>query len=832
MADLFSPAKFDADDCRIKTAGTGDAIDPKHILVDPDSDNILTNDPATGLKVVAEDFISAEEGNIAKASQADGGVLVKCADMISDAECNAISVNSDGKLELKPEDLISDVMGGNPLGINPDDCKLYINPCLLPGPQNIVSKDEDNLIVEDPEDCSALLKYNHVVSEDAGNLIQPGTDGKLNVNMQYLSDRGYIGAGLVYVEKQDGSHVLQVAACDGLWFEEGTVEDASGNAYQAKWLKVRLDDDQNILFFKDEDGCVDCFTSCDSLSIDFSLNSSGNYLRILDHGGQVYSRIPLTNGLESLANGGITINTLDTLGNGTSDLPISAKAIRAMIDSEGTGGLIWNDLNLLEVDFSKMPMDKIESLMASLRIPIMLEGHTQFYVNINSSAAKDVFRESYIDSQGNEQWRYYGRSPAYPWKTLSEATQILSQNYNLGRWNAYLNVVPATGSNEYSGQVSLPSIARTTGSVVIRPEGDNPRFATSVTTNASAGCFVHTGGEWYVDDADITLVIGSAVRDSNTFPKLISSSDMTGKLHLRRANLAFVDSTPVTGVKPNVRLINLSGGSIIISGGGTWQGTKTNSNVYWYYIENGSILEVSRSGNADVTPEYHVSGSFNVFARALTQGLYRITGTHNDPVYIYDPATAVGKHYETNTGGTIATYVATVADREVYFPGNTAGTMDLQTSSWVTPLGDDGEGFAPIPHDHTTTMYGGGTATRYGHVKLTDSLDDTDHCASSSVALSACAGALLKQMFSNYVFGFQIITGDNYTSGNITFPSAGTWACYLTSAQTNNLGTNVQGWEPVVVTTDSSGVVSASEFVGNNTSGSNEYYRLLAFRIG
>lgn len=333
MADLFSPAKFDADDCRIKTAGTGDAIDPKHILVDPDSDNILTNDPATGLKVVAEDFISAEEGNIAKASQADGGVLVKCADMVSDAECNVISVNSDGKLELKPENLISDVMGGNPLGINPDDCKLYINPCLLPGPQNIVSKDEDNLIVEDPEDCSALLKYANVVSEDAGNLIEPGSDGKLSVQMQDIVDKGYFGAGLVYVERQDGSHVLQVAACNGLTFNEGDKTDVRGNTYHAKWLTIDLDDNQNLLYFVAGDGCTECFEGCGQLSIEFSLNANGEKLRILDRSGNVYKQINLSNGLQGDGSGGLTINTLDSIGAGTSDLPVSAKAVKAAIDA-------------------------------------------------------------------------------------------------------------------------------------------------------------------------------------------------------------------------------------------------------------------------------------------------------------------------------------------------------------------------------------------------------------------------------------------------------------------------------------------------------------------
>ena len=326
MADLFSPAKFDYEECRIKTAGTGDAIDPKHIAVDPASDNLITNDPALGLKVVADDLISAEEGNVAKKSQADGGILVKPADMVSDDNCNALDLGTDGKLRLRPEDLISDVNGGNPLGVNPEDCKLFINPCLLPGPQNIVSNDEGNLIIRDPDDCSALLKYQNVVSEDAGNLIEPGTDGKLKITMQDVVDKGYIGAGLVYVERQDGSHVLQVAACNGLTFNEGDKTDVRGNIYHAKWLSIDLDENQNLLYFVSGDGCTECFEGCGQLSIEFSMNANGQWLRILDRNGNVYKRISLNNGLTASNDGGLTINTLDTLDR-NNDAPISSKAV-------------------------------------------------------------------------------------------------------------------------------------------------------------------------------------------------------------------------------------------------------------------------------------------------------------------------------------------------------------------------------------------------------------------------------------------------------------------------------------------------------------------------
>lgn len=329
-----SPQYFDSSVCAVKPMADGDKVAVKHIPVSAAEGNLLSAEP-DGLAVTADDFISSEEGNLLKKSNADGGALLKAGDIIADEACNILSVTNDGKVTFHVGDLISTVEGGNVLGVNPDDCKLFINPCLLPGPQNIVSKDEGNLIVKDAEDCSALLRFRDAVSEDAGNLIQPGTDGKLNVNMQYMVDRGYFGAGLVYVEKQDGSHVLQVAACDGLKFEEGSVTDTYGNSYTAKWLQVNLDESQNVLIFKEREGCVECFTDCKQLSIEFSLNASGERLRILDSTGAVFTDCALSNGLQGDGNGGLTINTLDAISTTapTNDLPVSSKAVKAAIDA-------------------------------------------------------------------------------------------------------------------------------------------------------------------------------------------------------------------------------------------------------------------------------------------------------------------------------------------------------------------------------------------------------------------------------------------------------------------------------------------------------------------
>lgn len=243
---------------------------------------------------------------------------IPVSDLLSSDECNLLHTDNSGLLELCGADLVSTIDGGNVIGVNPDDGKLYINPCLIPGPQNIVSNKPDNIIQKDPDDCSAYLSAIQVTEE----VFSTG------------DERGYYGPGLVYVENQDGSHQLRAAICRGLTTNNATLTDGAGNVHEVRAVEINLDPAQNILYFAENlDECQDCLSACDTLSIGFSLNASGNKLRILDHGGDVYSQINLSNGLQGDGSGGLTINTLDTYTDGTSDLPVSEKALKSLRDS-------------------------------------------------------------------------------------------------------------------------------------------------------------------------------------------------------------------------------------------------------------------------------------------------------------------------------------------------------------------------------------------------------------------------------------------------------------------------------------------------------------------
>lgn len=85
---------------------------------------------------------------------------------------------------------------------------------------------------------------------------------------------------------------------------------------------------------------------------------------------------------------------------------------------------------------------------------------------------------------------------------------------------------------------------------------------------------------------------------------------------------------------------------------------------------------------------------------------------------------------------------------EIILHGNTlvpkTRTVNGKALSSNITLGASDVGAAPTSHASSSTTYGKGTSSNYGHVKLTDSLTNTTTAASGGLALSAKAGKDLK----------------------------------------------------------------------------------------
>lgn len=101
--------------------------------------------------------------------------LIDAEGIISSDAGNLIVEGSDGGIRLKASDLICEAGNCDNLLQTCEDGKIFVER------PNIVSKQKGNLIVEDRADGSAMLGFSEAVSEDDGNLVSKGKDGKLAV---------------------------------------------------------------------------------------------------------------------------------------------------------------------------------------------------------------------------------------------------------------------------------------------------------------------------------------------------------------------------------------------------------------------------------------------------------------------------------------------------------------------------------------------------------------------------------------------------------------------------------------------------------------------------
>lgn len=101
--------------------------------------------------------------------------FIESGSLISSDAGNLIVEGSDGGIRLTASDLICDAGNCDNLLQTCDDGKIFVER------PNIVSKQKGNLITEDRADGSAMLGFSEAVSEDAGNLVSKGKDGKLAV---------------------------------------------------------------------------------------------------------------------------------------------------------------------------------------------------------------------------------------------------------------------------------------------------------------------------------------------------------------------------------------------------------------------------------------------------------------------------------------------------------------------------------------------------------------------------------------------------------------------------------------------------------------------------
>lgn len=113
-------------------------------------------------------------------------------------------------------------------------------------------------------------------------------------------------------------------------------------------------------------------------------------------------------------------------------------------------GLKIGEDGSLDVDFGDMPTDKFEELLKSIRVPIWLTKNKSFYVN--GTTGSDVL-------DGGR-----GESAEKPFKTLQAALNYVSDNYNMSKFSASINIAAGYDNDSL---VTLPLYNATTGGIEI-----------------------------------------------------------------------------------------------------------------------------------------------------------------------------------------------------------------------------------------------------------------------------------------------------------------------------------------------------------------------------
>ena len=138
--------------------------------------------------------------------------------------------------------------------------------------------------------------------------------------------------------------------------------------------------------------------------------------------------------------------------------PTQKEDLISQIVQEG-GGLSVDENGQIYVDFDSMPTDKFEAMLKSIRVPIWLDAHKNFYVN--QSTGSDT-----LDAGR-------GESESKPFKTIQAAVNYIADNYNLSNYNATVSVAANYNSTSTS-EIVLKSYSTVGGSIIISgPDQDD-----------------------------------------------------------------------------------------------------------------------------------------------------------------------------------------------------------------------------------------------------------------------------------------------------------------------------------------------------------------------
>jgi hypothetical protein len=308
--------------------------------------------------------------------------------------------------------------------------------------------------------------------------------------------------------------------------------------------------------------------------------------------------------------------------------------------AERLGGVVIGDglsvdaAGRASVDFSQMPTDKMEVLLAALRVPIWLTATANWYVDGANGN----------DSYTNEQIGSKGRSWATAFKTPAVALNFVASDFNLGAYDAVINIAGGL----YAGPLALPKYNATTGRIYIRG-ADIAQTQLQVTDNNLISTVI-SAGAYTIEDLILHMI------SNNAAVGVLSAVNATGGSAITFNRVEFRVDEIIQG--RTLRSVLADGGKIAFGPGCIF-----NSNGFSEGTTSVYSLFAGIGGNITIGSDLKINGHNFITAYALDGGSLRCVSSR--PIIT---GNVTGRRYRSDNG-----FITIYGGGPNYFPGTIAG---------------------------------------------------------------------------------------------------------------------------------------------------------------
>lgn len=312
-------------------------------------------------------------------------------------------------------------------------------------------------------------------------------------------------------------------------------------------------------------------------------------------------------------------------------LQVTAARLLSVLLAAG-GGLGMDLSGQLYVNPDSFSTEILNELLKTLRLPQWLDKNTTWYVSPSGNDAND------------------GSTSSKAFKTIQYAVNYVSENFNLGRYNATINVTAGVYA-----QFTLPKYNSSTGKMIIQGEG----AATIV--QRSDGIVIYSAqgaGNW--DIRDITVSLTATATGATQY--------VTAVYAVAYANIALYNvvisinmAAGTTSYAYGIR--SADNGNITISAGTSVTSNSVDSVSRCIALYSQGALTFEGEGGS-----FSINGFYGTIIDVAEGG--KFTRHHIQLPSII--GNAVGRRYRVRAQG----LCDTAGGGPDFFPGSTAGTVD------------------------------------------------------------------------------------------------------------------------------------------------------------